>query len=123
MIILKFLKKCWELIKKYAPGLLLLLIIALAATIISKYLPGYIGKVFIAVVIGILIANIFRPKKEIVGKGDKAWAEQTLKAGYNTDGSGYKLQTGCGTWRKRHTDNNRAYMYSIRACFPYWQVS
>ncbi len=92
MIILKFLQKCWEIIKKYAPGLLLLLIIALAATFLSKYLPSYIGKVFIAVILGILIANIFRPKKEIFGKGIKLGLSKLLKLAIILMGAGISFK-------------------------------
>ena len=122
MIVLKFLKKCWELIKKYVPGLLLLLAIALAATFLSKYLPSYIGKVFIAVIIGILIANIFRPKKEIFGKGIKLGLSKLLKLAIILMGAGNKFRADRSTWRKRNTHNNRADMHSVWACFPYRQV-
>lgn len=89
---MKILKKCWELIKKYGPGLLLLLAIALAATFLAQYLPSYIGKVFIAVILGIIIANIFHPKKEIFGKGIKLGLSKLLKVAIILMGAGISFQ-------------------------------
>ena len=85
---MKILNKIRELFSTYAPGLLLLLVIALAATFLAQYLPSFIGKVFIAVILGIVIANIFRPKKEIFAKGIKLGLSKLLKLAIILMGAG-----------------------------------
>ena len=70
---------------KYLPGLLLLFTIAILSTFLANILPDFIssviGKVFIAVILGILIANIFLPSKEIFGAGIKFGSGKLLKLG------------------------------------------
>ena len=89
---MKFLKKIWELIKKYTPGLLLLLAISVVAYFTAQYLPKYIGKVFIAVILGILIANIFRPRKEIFDSGIKLGLKKLLKLAIILMGAGISFK-------------------------------
>jgi uncharacterized integral membrane protein (TIGR00698 family) len=81
-----------DIIKKYIPGLILLLLISLSATWISGLLPAYIGKVFITVVIGILIANIFHPDKKVFGSGIKLGLNKFLKAAIILMGAGISMQ-------------------------------
>ena len=70
-----------KVFNKYIPGLLLLLCIAIASTYLAVLMPPYIGKVFIAIILGILIANIFNPSKEIFGAGIKFGSSTLLKVG------------------------------------------
>lgn len=85
---MKILKKVRELFNTYTPGLLLLVAIALAATFLAQYLPSYIGKVFIAIILGILIANIARPSKKIFGAGIKLGLSRLLKLAIILMGAG-----------------------------------
>ena len=70
---------------KYLPGLLLLFAIATFSTyladIIPSYISGIIGKVFLAVLLGIFIANIFQPSKGVFGSGIKFGSSKFLKLG------------------------------------------
>lgn len=66
-------------IKRYTPGLLLLLVIALVSINISALFPEYIGSVFIAVLMGILINNTVRLDKERFGPGIKLGLKKILK--------------------------------------------
>jgi len=72
-------------LKKFLPGLLLLLSIAIASTFITDLLPeligGVIGKVFISVLLGILIANTLKPSRKIFGAGIKFGSSKLLKLG------------------------------------------
>ena len=70
-----------NIFNKYIPGLLLLLSIAIASTYLAELMPAFIGKVFIAVIIGILITNIFQPSKEVFGAGIKFGSSKLLKLG------------------------------------------
>lgn len=79
-------------IKTHLPGLGLLLAIALVSTFIAGFLPAYIGTVFIAVVIGVIIANVFRPDKEVFGKGVKLGLGKFLKIAIVLLGAGISFQ-------------------------------
>lgn len=79
-------------IKKYVPGLLMLLAIALLSTYLAKYFPSYIGKVFIAVVIGIIIANTVPMDKKVFGSGIKLGLGQFLKIAIVLLGAGISFQ-------------------------------
>lgn len=65
----------------FLPRLLLLFSIAIVSTHLAEIMPPFIGKVFIAVILCILISNIFSPSKKIFGAGIKFGAGKLLKLG------------------------------------------
>ncbi|SDL80396.1 YeiH family protein [Halarsenatibacter silvermanii] len=65
--------------KKYIPGLLLLLVISIIAIFIAGFLPEYVGSVFIAILIGILINNTVNLNKAIFGPGISLGLKKILK--------------------------------------------
>jgi len=79
-------------IKKYVPGILMLLTITLLSTYLSRFFPSYIGKVFIAVIVGIIIANTLHPNKEIFGKGIKLGLGKFLKIAIVLLGAGISFK-------------------------------
>ncbi|MDD2200337.1 MAG: putative sulfate exporter family transporter [Bacteroidales bacterium] len=74
-----------RIFNKYIAGLLLLTAIAIISTYIEELLPvslsSILSKVFIAVLLGVIIANIFKPDKEIYGAGIKLGSGAFLKLG------------------------------------------
>lgn len=83
-------------VKKYVPGLSLLLAIALSSTYLSKFFPSYIGKVFIAIIIGIIISNTLHPSKEVFGKGIKLGLGKFLKIAIVFLGAGVSFREIAG---------------------------
>lgn len=81
-------KKLFEWLKINIPGLLLLLAITLFTTYISRFLPKYIGKVIIVILIGIVIANITPIEKSIFIKGAKKFSKILLKVAIVLLGAG-----------------------------------
>ena len=71
--------KLKKVLIKYFPGLLLLLLIALFSVFISRYLPKYIGRVFIAGLLGIIISNVAKPDRKVFGEGIKLGLGKFLK--------------------------------------------
>ncbi len=68
-----------QTIQKYIPGLILLLIISLIAIFIANLLPEYVGSVFIAVLIGILLNNTINLNKRKFGPGIELGLKRILK--------------------------------------------
>ena len=56
------------------------------------FFPSYIGKVFIAVIVGIIIANTLHPNKEIFGKGIKLGLGKFLKIAIVLLGAGISFK-------------------------------
>lgn len=65
--------------KSYVPGVVLLLIISVASTFLAEMLPNYIGRVFIAVLLGVIINNMFSLNNKIFGPGVKLGLNKFLK--------------------------------------------
>lgn len=66
-------------IMKFVPGLFLLLAITLLSKLVANALPSYIGPVFIAVLLGILINNTIKIDKEKFSPGIKLGLNKFLK--------------------------------------------
>src|SRR5690554_2275579 len=66
-------------IKKYIPGMLLLIIITSISRLTADRLPDYVGPVFIAVLLGILINNTVKINKKIYGSGIRLGLSKFLK--------------------------------------------
>ncbi len=78
--------------KSLFPGVLLLLIVAGASALIAQFLPPVIGPVFVAVVLGILVANILRPDMKVYGPGVKLGLKKFLKVAIVLLGAGISFQ-------------------------------
>lgn len=76
----------------FLPGLTLLLIIALVSTFIAGYLPKYIGKVFVAIILGILVNNLIPYNKEVFNPGIKLGLKKILKLAIILLGAGVTFQ-------------------------------
>lgn len=81
-----------KVIGNYAPGLLLISGIALGSTILAGFLPDYIGAVFIAVVLGVIIANTFRLDPRKYDKGVRLGLSKFLKLAIILLGAGVTFQ-------------------------------
>ena len=81
-----------ETLRNYGPGLALLGSIALAATALAHFLPDTIGAVFIAVVLGVLVANIFRLDPRTYDKGVRLGLKKFLKLAIVFLGAGVTFQ-------------------------------
>ena len=81
-----------ERLRAVTPGVLLLLVVAGLSVWLATFLPAYIGGVFVAVVLGILIANIVRPDMAVYGPGVKLGLKQFLKAAIVLLGAGISFQ-------------------------------
>jgi uncharacterized integral membrane protein (TIGR00698 family) len=79
-------------LRDYLPGLGLLLGIALVSTFLATFLPPYIGAVFVAVVLGLIIANVFKPDRAVFGQGIKLGLGQFLKLAIVLLGAGISVQ-------------------------------
>lgn len=66
-------------IKKYIPGLILITIIALFSQLITSFLPDFIGAVFFAIIIGIVLNNTIGVNQQIFGPGIKLGLKRLLK--------------------------------------------
>lgn len=77
---------------KYIPGLCLLLSISFLSNCIARLLPDFIGAVGVAIVLGIIVNNILRPKSSIFGPGIKFGVSTPLKLGIVFLGAGISLQ-------------------------------
>lgn len=75
-------------IKKYTPGLLLLIVISYTATLIAGLLPSYVGNVIVAIILGLIINNSFKLKTEVFGPGIKLGLNRFLKLGIIFLGAG-----------------------------------
>lgn len=81
-----------KVVKDYGPGLMLLLGIALLSTFFATFLPPYIGAVFVAVVLGVIIANLFKPDPKVFGTGVKLGLGKFLKIAIVLLGAGITFQ-------------------------------
>lgn len=81
-----------EIISDYGPGLGLLGAIALAATSLAQFFPDYIGAVFIAIVLGVVVANIFAPDPGVYEKGIRLGLKKFLKLAIVLLGAGITFQ-------------------------------
>lgn len=77
---------------EYIPGLILLFAIAQASTWIAGYLPKYVGSVFVAVVLGILVNNLIPYNKKLFGPGIKLGLKSLLKLAIILLGAGVTFQ-------------------------------
>jgi len=66
-------------LKNYIPGIVLLLIISILSTCIAELLPNYIGRVFLAVLLGIIINNVFNLNSKTFDPGIKLGLNKFLK--------------------------------------------
>ena len=66
-------------IRKYIPGLVLITIIAVFSQVIASFLPDFIGAVFIAIVIGIILNNTIGVNHQVFGPGIKLGLKRLLK--------------------------------------------
>ncbi len=66
-------------IRKYIPGLILITIIAVFSQFIATFLPDFIGAVFIAIIIGIILNNTIGINHQIFGPGIKLGLKRLLK--------------------------------------------
>lgn len=82
----------WKSLSNYIPGLLLISGIALAATALAEFLPEYIGAVFIAVVLGMVIANTVRLDPLKFDKGVRLGLKKFLKIAIVLLGAGVTFQ-------------------------------
>lgn len=73
------------------PGLILLLSIALFSEYMANFLPKYIGSVFIAISLGILINNLFALNKKVFSAGISFGSRQILKLAIVLLGAGISL--------------------------------
>jgi len=80
------------LVRDYGPGLALLALIASVSVFLAQFLPAYIGAVFIAVVLGILVANIFQPDPMVFDKGVRLGLKKFLKIAIVLLGAGITFQ-------------------------------
>jgi len=78
--------------EKYLPGLAMLVAISALATLAAMLLPEYIGSVFIAVLLGILINNIFNIDKDKFGPGIELGLKKILKLAIILLGAGISFQ-------------------------------
>lgn len=78
--------------RTYGPGLLLLGAIALLATFLSTFLPPYLGSLFVAILLGLLIANLFRPSPTYFQAGVKLGLKKILKIAIILLGAGITFQ-------------------------------
>ncbi len=81
-----------ETIRDYGPGLALLSAIALGATVLARFVPEYIGAVFIAVVLGVIVANVFQPDPKVYDKGIRLGLKKFLKLAIVLLGAGVTFQ-------------------------------
>lgn len=81
-----------ETIRDYGPGLALLSAIALASTFLAQFLPPYIGALFIAVVLGVIVANLFRLDPEVYDTGIRLGLKKFLKLAIVLLGAGVTFQ-------------------------------
>lgn len=81
-----------ETIRDYGPGLALLSVIALAATVLARFVPDAIGAVFIAVVLGVIVANVFQPDPRTYDKGVRLGLKKFLKLAIVLLGAGITFQ-------------------------------
>ena len=84
------------LLRDYGPGLLLLAIIASTAVFLAQFLPDYIGAVFLAVVLGVVVANIFQPDPLVYDKGVRLGLKKFLKVAIVLLGAGITFQEIAG---------------------------
>jgi len=66
-------------IRRYIPGLVLITIIALLSQFIAYFLPDFIGAVFIAIIIGIILNNTIGVNHQVFGPGIKLGLKRLLK--------------------------------------------
>ena len=66
-------------IRKYIPGLILITIIAVFSQFIAYFLPDFIGAVFIAIIIGIILNNTIGFNHQVFGPGIRFGLKRLLK--------------------------------------------
>ena len=81
-----------KLLGIYAPGLLIISGIALGATTLAGFFPSYIGAVFIAVVLGVVIANTVRLDPRNFEPGVRLGLSKFLKLAIVLLGAGVTFQ-------------------------------
>lgn len=81
-----------QTIKNYSPGLMMLGAIALLSTFLSGFLPPYLGALFIAIILGLVISNVFRPDPQVYGPGVKLGVKRVLKLAIVLLGAGITFQ-------------------------------
>ncbi len=82
----------WSIVRKYGPGLGLLAAITSVALLLSQFLPEYVGAVFVAVVLGVIVANVFRPDPRVFDWGVRLGLKKFLKLAIVLLGAGITFQ-------------------------------
>ena len=93
---MSFAAAIWKIIGNYAPGLLLISGIALGATVLAGFLPDYIGAVFIAVILGVIVANTVRLDPRKYDRGVRLGLNKFLKLAIILLGAGVSFQEVVG---------------------------